>query len=344
MKIQNSSPFPLSQQRELIYQLLEDEIGDTPLLEFKNINIPNGNRVFAKLEFKNPTGSHHMRIYPLLFRIAEHKGFIKPNITPVIEASIGNAGAAFAYSANKLGFNYPQKPTVIIPKDASKSRIQSLSELDANIIYSPAGLYSKGYVKLLTNILAKDKKVKGGKIGENPNRLVAITKIVPESRLAYHQLAKELLSSLSNQNITQIDYFFGAVGSGSSISGIGKSLKNANSNIKIIAVEPEEVPNAKNILETGKPLDFNLNPQEVQGVATFGVPINKLNIDFTVIDEYTTFSKATWTNTLQKVRMQEKVEIGASSAAVLGKILDYATKVKDKVFTLCIYDEYWKSI
>ncbi|MEP0987523.1 pyridoxal-phosphate dependent enzyme [Ekhidna sp.] len=334
--------FPLSRERNLVYKNCLTEIGNTPLHEFTEIPIAGNNRIFGKLEYQNPTGSHHIRIYPTLFRILESKKLIYPGITPIVETSIGNAGAAMVYCANRLGFNKPS-PKIIVPADASKARIKQIAELGGDLIFSPAGRYSEGYVEVLTRMLDEDKKNKGN-FGEDPTRLVAISKVIPEAKMAYEIFVKETVNQLRNIKLNNIDYFFGAVGSGTSLSGIGKYVKQAWPKSKVVAIEPQEAPVARYLRDNGKPLTAKTIPHKVHGVGTYGIPKGKLNIDFNVIDQYETFSNDDWVKTLSIVKEQEGLPIGPSTAAVMSVALKHASKFKDKSILICCYDNDWKAV
>ena len=243
----------LTEKRKIIYEDLISKSKDTPLYKIIFIPVPNRNKIFAKEEYLNQTGSNFDRIYPYLFMLAEEKGYIVPEITPVIEVTTGNAGAAFAWCAQKLRY---KDCTVIIHEDAPKSRIKQIKSLGAKVVFSPAKQYTQGYIPLLEKILRKDKEAKGGKIGKNPKRIYCITKIIPEARLPYYKLAEEAteqLNSTEGEN-SEFNFFLSIVGSGDFISGVGERLKKINPKIKIVAIEPSE-SRALSALKEGKILN-----------------------------------------------------------------------------------------
>lgn len=192
------------------YKRLQARVRRTPIHRIQNILIENANQIFAKEEWRNPTGSSFDRLYPHLFCNAEKEGKIIPGITPVIETTTGNAGASFAWAARELGYS---DCTVIIHQDAPEVRIRQIESYGARVVFSPPGQYSKGCVRTLEEILSRDKKIKGGQIGRNYERLYCVTKIDPRAREPYKQLVKEVV-----EQIQSIDYFIGIVGSGTSIS------------------------------------------------------------------------------------------------------------------------------
>lgn len=333
-------PKNLSPEREEIYKKIERKIGNTPLSEINKIEIPNGNKIFAKEEYLNPTGSNFDRIYPYLFKEAEKRGYIVPNITPVIEATTGNAGASFAWTARELGF---QNVTVIIHEDAPKARIKQIQSYGAKILFSPAKQYTKGYVELLEKVLLEDKQKKGGKIGENPERLYAVTKILPEARLPYYKLADEAYQQLQEKEGKSVnyDYFLSIVGSGTMISGVGERLKQINPNIKIIAIEPVESP-ALSAMKEGKILYQDKMPHDMYGAIPFSLPKEKLNINFDIIDEIRQVKSKEWQEIMELLSKKEGKKVGRSSAAELTIALKIAEEVENRSILITFHDPSWK--
>jgi len=333
-------PKELSPEREEIYKKVEESVGNTPLYEIKEIDVPNRNKVFAKEEYLNPTGSNFDRIYPFLFKKSEEKGYIKPGVTPVIEATTGNAGASFAWTAKELGFN---DVTVIIHEDAPKSRVKQIKSFGAKILYSPAGQYTKGYVALLEKVLKEDKEKKGGEISKNPERLYAITKILPQSRLPYYKLTDEAVRQLKEKEgeKANFDYFIGIVGSGDFISGVGERLKKMNPEIKVIAVEPAESP-ALSALKEGKILHQEKMSHGMFGAIPFGVPKEKLNINFEIIDEIKQIESYEWQKIMKSLHEREGKQVGRSSAAELAVALKLAEEVNSKNILITFHDPAWK--
>lgn len=320
-----------------MYQELENKVGNTPLYRLQNIDVPNNNKIFAKEEQLNPTASGFDRVYPFLFRVAEEEGLIVPRITPVIEATTGNAGASFAWCAQELGYN---DCSVIIHEDAPKSRIKQIQSYGAKVIFSPVGQYTKGYVRLLEEILREDKRKKGGKLGENPERMYCVTKINPRAREPYRRLVDETFEQLGDETI---DYFVGIVGSGTNISGIGKRLKERNSNAKVIAFDPAETPSTYVFkYGHGTVLDFNKMPHEVFGGATFGLPLGKLNIDIDIIDDVKLVTKDEWQEGCKMLEELEKKSVGRSSGGALAVSLKLAKEIEGKNILICFYDAKWK--
>ncbi len=330
----------LNLEREKVYEELEKKVGNTPLYKIEKIEIPNGNKIFAKEEYLNPTGSNFDRIYVHLFKEAEKNGYIIPGITPVIEATTGNAGASFVWTAKELGF---KDITVVIHEDAPKSRIEQIKSYGAKILFSPAGQYTKGYVELLERVLKEDKEKKGGKIGENPERLYAVTKILPEARLPYYKLADEAYKQLKEKEgkSANFDYFISIVGSGTLISGVGERLKEINPAIKIVAIEPAESP-ALSALKEGKILYQEKMPHDMFGAIPFSLPKEKLNINFDIIDDIRQIKSEEWQKVMKSLHEKEGKQVGRSSAAELAIALKISEEGQNKNILITLHDPSWK--
>src|SRR3989338_4732778 len=127
----------MDQERTALYSRLEREIGNTPLYEISKIQLPNGNRVFAKEENRNPGGSHYDRVFIRLFRHYEEGGRIVPGHTPVVETTSGSAGVSVARLGRLLGYEC----LVICPADLPEARIRAIREQGAELRLSPEGRY-----------------------------------------------------------------------------------------------------------------------------------------------------------------------------------------------------------
>lgn len=311
--------------RQKIYQKLESQVGNTPLITIKKIKVPNNNIIFAKEEWLNPTSSLFGRVYPYLFRKAEEAGYIVPGVTPVIEASTGNAGAAFAWCAQELGY---LDCTVITHADTPKARVEQIKSYGAKVLFSPAGEYARGYVRLLERILEDDRKKKGGKIGVNTKRLYCVTKINPKAKVPLRQLVDEIIKQVGKKTI---DYFICVVGSGTTISGIGERLKEVYPTIKIIALEHESTE-VLHYLQKGKVYDTEKLPHQLYASAPFGLPAEKLDINFSIIDEIEKINDNDWDQGMQLLETLEHKSVGRSSGASLSAALKIAQKVQRKKF------------
>lgn len=327
-------PPQLDKDRRLLFSELKAQAGSTRLIEFTTIEVPNGNRIFGKAEFENPSGSLYDRVYPTLLGTAEEEGYIIPGKTPLIEASTGNAGAAFARACKHLGYH---DYSVITHEDTPRARVLQIESYGANVVFSPPGLAAMGYVKLLEELLERDRINKGGKLGSNPFRLFCPTKISDKAKALYYPIVEELEGGLS-----RVDYFLGVVGSGGSLSGIGKRLKQLNPDTRVYAVDPIESPTTMSFVKDRKVLQFEKFPHELWGAATFGLPLEKLNLDIDIVDDVVLVSSDEWRSGCQILAQKEGLAVGRTTGAVLVKSLQLAQKVHNRNFLIMLYDPHWK--
>lgn len=320
----------LTPDREDVYRTLESQVGNTPLHEVRQVSIPNRNRIYAKEEYKNPTSSTFDRLYPYLFRIAEESGLIVPGITPVIEASTGNAGASFAWCAQKLGYG----ATVITHEDTPKARVQQIESYGAKVIFSPAGEYAAGYVKELERILAEDKRGKG-KLGEDSTRMYCLTKIKHGSNAhGFRKLVDEVY-----QELDRIDYFVCGVGSGTTISSLGIIFKERNPNTQVIAIEPEHSA-VITAFKNGRIAE--LSHLEMIGIGAAGLPPEKLDINLLVIDDVVLVTNEDWRSGYKLLKESERKEVGRTSCAAFKVALNLSDKIQDKKILILFGDPSWK--
>ena len=311
------------------------QVGHTPICEISHIPIPNGNRIFAKEEWKNPTGSHYDRIYLRLFRALEQEGKIVRGRTRLIEVSSGCAGALFASFCRDLGYSCK----VILPADLPTSRIQAVRRYGAEIILSPAGEYIKGAVKQLVQVLKEDRQ----EVGRSGNRLYCLNHAEDfRSVEAMGQAGEEAFHQLGGN----IDFFVGACGNGASLLGVGAQLKKLCTRIKVVSCDPVEAPVsfARKYpgIEKVTAVGAEANRHDVYGTGAWGVDFRFLRdrlFDDT-IDDVQTVTKEQRDRCLGSLHREEQVSVGRSSALVLSAALNLCERVKDKTFLIVFYDSY----
>lgn len=255
-------------------------IGSTPMLKIKDF----GENLYAKAEFLNPGYSIKDRIAFAMLNEALKSGKISKN-SVIIEPTSGNTGVGLAMVAAALGL----KAIFTMPSSMSKERQLMLKAYGAQLELTEPSLGMKGAVdkakelaKNLTNSFIPsqfDNKA-------NP-------------KIHYETTAKEILEQMDGK----IDYFVAGFGTGGTISGVGKALKEKNPNVKIIAVEPAASP----LLSEGK-----AGPHAIQGIGANFIPDN---LDKSVIDEILTVSNEDAINTTKKLAQSQGVLVGISSGA-----------------------------
>jgi cysteine synthase len=321
-----------------IYRHIKNAIGNTPLVELRKITISNNNRIFAKLEYKNPGGSHYDRVYEYLIRDLERKGIIKPGVTKLIETTSGNGGASFAWIATQLGY----ESLVIIPADVAESRKRQIFNRGASLLLSPAGEYVQGSVKVLKEYLQDHKnEYKNGTLYcINHSQEYASVKSV-------YKIAKEITADLRAQNLIP-DYIILACGNGTTILGVGGYLKRFNTNIKCVVFDPFEAPVAfekkypgRYEREYGVSLINEYKRHRILGTGVLGIKFPHVeNKEFLkIVDEVRLVSDQQMILTQELLGKTENLYPGHSSAAAVSVALELAQNVNNKIFVVIFYDE-----
>ena len=209
-----------------------ETIGNTPLIEISEIS-PNSAKIFAKLESSNPAGSIKDRVAKYLIESAEKNGNIKKGST-IIEPTSGNTGIALAMISKVKGYNM----IAVMPDNVSDERKSLLSSLGAEIIFSKGEEGTNGAIRLAQEI------------DKNNNDYFMPYQYGNEAnpRAHYETMGPEIIKQMP-----EIDVFVAGLGTGGTLMGVGKALKEYNENIKIVAAapHPEEVVPALRSIEHG---------------------------------------------------------------------------------------------
>jgi cysteine synthase B len=195
-----------------------DSIGRTPLLELASLAPKPGVRIFAKLEGQNPTGSLKDRIAWAMIQDAIVSGALTPHHT-ILEPTSGNTGISLAMIGRRLGY----RVTVVMPDNVSVERRQLLEAYGATVIPSEGKRGTNGAIEL-AQTLAKDLHYFMPYQYGNP----------ANPRAHYEGTGAEIL-----QDLPEVDAFVAGLGTGGTLMGVGRRLKEASSKIRVIAVEPE---------------------------------------------------------------------------------------------------------
>lgn len=198
---------------------IQQLIGETPLLELTNMDIPNNCRIFAKLEYFNPGGSVKDRLGVSLIEDAERRGMLKPGGT-MIEPTAGNTGIGLAIAAIGKGY----KVKFVVPEKFSQEKQGLMRALGAEVINTPTEKGMKGAIEKAQQ-LAEDEQAFSPSQFSNPAN--------PETYV--HTLGPELWNALDGN----IDVFVAGAGSGGTFMGTSRYLKSQNASIKTVIVEPE---------------------------------------------------------------------------------------------------------
>lgn len=259
-------------------------IGRTPLLKLHRVSEMSEALVLGKCEFMNPSGSVKDRIgYNMIKKSLEEKRIDLSST--IVEPTSGNTGIALA----SVCASYGLKLILTMPSSMSIERQKLLKALGATLELTPAEKGMRGAVDRALEIVNSTPNSYMPNQFENPSN--------PEIHML--TTAEEIWSDLKGN----IDIFIAAVGTGGTVSGVGKVLKEKNKNIKVIAVEPQESP----VLSGGNP-----SPHKIQGIGAGFVP---RVYDSSSVDEVLQVSYAEAVQASRKMAKEEGVLVGISAGA-----------------------------
>lgn len=283
-----------------IYLSADELIGKTPLLELTHIEklYSLKAKIFAKLEYFNTTGSVKDRIAKAMIEDAESKGLLTAGGT-IIEATSGNTGIGIASVGTAKGY----KVIIVMPETMSVERRQLIKAYGAEVALTEGAKGMKGAIAKAEE-LAKEKN--GVILGQfvNPAN--------PE--IHYKTTGPEIYDDTDGK----VDYFVAGVGTGGTITGVGKYLKEKIANVKIIAVEPESSP----VLSKGV-----AGAHKIQGIGAGFVP---QTLNTSVYDAVATVSNEDAFATGKLIGKTEGVLVGISSGASLKVAIEIASKAENQ--------------
>lgn len=271
-----------------IYNSVLDLVGGTPIMELHNYmkNFDINGRILAKLEYFNPAGSAKDRVAKQMITDAEASGKLKKGST-IIEPTSGNTGIGLASAAASLGY----KCVLVMPDSMSVERINLLKAYGAEVVLSEG---AKGMAGAVAKADELAKNIPGSFIAgqfENPSN--------PKAH--YLTTGPEIWADTDGK----IDIFVATVGTGGTLTGTAKYLKEKNPNIKIVAVEPASSP----LLSAGK-----AGPHKIQGIGANFVPEI---LDTDLYDEVLTVTDDDAYKAANAIAKLEGILVGISSGAAV---------------------------
>ncbi|CEN74955.1 O-acetyl-serine thiol-lyase A (O-acetyl-sulfhydrylase)(OAS-TL) [[Clostridium] sordellii] len=279
----------------MIYNNVLELIGKTPILKLNNIQ--DNNNIYLKLEKYNSGGSIKDRAVLGMIEDLMKENKIKQGDT-IVEATSGNTGIALSMIGKVKGLNI----IIVMPSSMSKERIDLMKAYGAEVILTKEGGMQASIDKSI-ELVNSNESYKSLKQFENESN--------PKKH--YNTTAIEIYEDVEN-----IDIFIAGIGTGGTISGIGKYLKEKNPNIKVIGVEPESSP----LISKGYS-----GAHKIQGIGANFIP---KNLDMNIIDEIITVKDDDAINTIKLLGEKEGVLVGISSGANVFASIEIGKKYKGK--------------
>ena len=290
-----------------IFGSISELIGSTPLLELKNFSRKNGinARILAKLEYFNPAGSAKDRIAKAMIEDAEAQGKLFPD-SVIIEPTSGNTGIGLAAVAASKGY----RTIFTMPDTMSIERRNLLSAYGAQIVLTDGKLGMSGAISKARELAEKYSHSFIPSQFENP----------ANPKAHYDSTGPEIWQDTDGN----VDVFVAGVGTGGTISGTGKFLKEKNPSIKIVAVEPQNSP----LLTKGTP-----GPHGIQGIGANFVPDT---LDTSIYDEVKTITEEDSYKASREIAEFEGILVGISSGAALHAAKEIGKRPEMKGKTLVV--------
>jgi cysteine synthase len=278
-------------------------IGNTPLVELPTLSPKEGVRIYAKLEGQNPTGSVKDRVARSMIQAAEAESAIEPGQT-ILEPTSGNTGISLAMICRRKG--YPLK--VVMPDNVTEERTQLLRMYGAEIVYSEGAKGSNGAVELALEMAQADPSYyMPYQYGNEAN-----------PRAHYEGTAPEILEELD-----EVAAFVGGLGTGGTLMGVGRRLKEHDPETRIVAAEP-------------------MQGELVQGLRSLDDGFIPPIIDLSVLDRKIMVSNRdaiVWT---QRLLREEGLFAGVSSGAVAAICVRIASELDEGNVVFLVPDDGWK--
>ena len=287
------------------YENLIQAIGNTPIVRVNKLS--DSKNLYAKVEFFNPAGSVKDRVALGMIEDAEEKGLINKNTT-IIEPTSGNTGIGLAFISAIKGY----KIILTMPETMSIERRKLLQAYGAELVLTDGAKGMKGAIEKAQEL---QKQIPDSFIPQQ-------FKNPANPKKHYNTTAREIWKDTEGK----IDIFVAGVGTGGTVSGVGKYLKEQNPNVTVVAVEPASSP----VLSGGQ-----AGAHKIQGIGAGFVPDT---FDRNVVDKIITVTNEDAVETARKAAKQEGMFIGISSGASLYAAINLANENPDKTVVALLPD------
>lgn len=272
-------------------------IGSTPLVRLQRLPDQAAARVWCKLECFNPGGSVKDRICLSMIEAAEKAGAIEPGRTVIVEPTSGNTGIGLAMVAAAKGYRL----IVTMPETMTPERVELLKLYGAEVVLTPGSEGMKGAVRRAEEIVASTEEAFMPQQFENP----------ANPQVHYATTGPEIYEALEGQ----VDAFVAGVGTGGTITGAGRYLRERIPGIRIVAVEPARSP----VLSGG-----TAGPHCIQGIGAGFVPAV---LDEQIYDEVITVHDSDAIATARRLASEEGISAGVSAGAATWAALQVASRL-----------------
>ncbi len=288
-----------------IYTSADQLIGHTPLLELSNIEKALGlqARILAKLEYFNPAGSVKDRIAKAMLDDAEKTGKLKPGAT-IIEPTSGNTGIGLSSVAAARGYRI----IIVMPETMSVERRQLMKAYGAELVLTEGSKGMKGAIAKAEELAASI-----------PGSFIPGQFVNPANPKTHQETTGPEIWEDTDGNV---DYFVAGVGTGGTLTGVGKFLKSKKNDVKIVAVEPADSP----VLSKG-----TAGAHKIQGIGAGFVPDV---LDTKIYDEIIPVQNESAFEAGKLVGKKEGVLVGISSGAALWAAIELAKRPENKGKTI----------
>lgn len=290
-----------------VYSHVKELIGNTPILEITQFDLPEGVRLFAKLEYYNPGGSVKDRLGVALIEAGVREGKLRPGGT-IIEPTAGNTGIGLALAA--VGTDY--KVIFVVPEKFSQEKQELMRALGATVVNTPTELGMKGAIAKAEELA---KEIEGAYLPQqfaNPAN--------PQAH--YETTGPEIWEQMDGR----VDIFVAGAGSGGTFMGVARYLKEKNPQIKTVIVEPEG-----SILNGGE-----VGPHKTEGIGMEFIPEY---MDTSYFDAIHTIKDELAFGMVKELAAKEGLLVGSSSGAAFAAALMEAKEAKPGTHIVTIFPD-----